>query len=146
MGRRVSERVQAVLFVAVLVAAIAGLYTAAQVLQPPRVQTSVVHSVQLQVDGAAWSIAYGPSTTVNNSAFGLLREASVTLGFPLAYQTYEIPPGVFVLGINGSMNGDGGRYWQYWVNGAYGHVAADHRGLVDGDMVLWRFTIPAEGG
>src|SRR5439155_1089171 len=101
---------------------------------------------RFDVQGEGWSIRYQPVATTNNTAFGILREASVTLGFSLTYVPYEIPKGVFVTGINGSMNGDGGRYWQYWVDGTYGTVAADHKGLGDGDVVQWTFSTPSEGG
>src|SRR5205823_12948729 len=144
--RRPSERVQALTFVAILIAAIAGLYATAQVLQPATVPVASVRSVRLDIDGSGWSIHYAPERTTNNTAFGILLEGSAVLAFSVQYQVYEIPKGVFVLGINGSMNGDGGRYWQYWVNGTYGTVAADHQGLGDGDVVQWTFSTPSEGG
>ena len=146
MVRRLSERAQAVAFVALLVAAIAGLYATAQVMQPAAVPVVAVHSPRLEIAGSGWTIQYAPNRTTNNTAFGLLMEASAVLAFPVQYQMYEIPKGVFVLGINGSTNGDGGRYWQYWVNGVYGVVAADHQGLRDGDSVTWRYLVPQEGG
>jgi hypothetical protein len=142
---RPSERVQALLFVAILIGAIAGLYATAQVLQPAAVPIASVRSVRLDIDGSGWSIHYAPEQTTNNTAFGILLEASAVFDFPVQYQVYEIPKGVFVLGINGSMNGDGGRYWQYWVNGVYGAVAADHQGLRGGDAVGWRYSVPQEG-
>jgi uncharacterized protein DUF4430 len=144
--RRPSERVQALAFVAILIGAIAGLYATAQVLQPAAVPIASVRSVRLDIDGSGWSIHYAPERTTNNTAFGILLEASAVLAFAVQYQVYEIPKGVFVLGINGSMNGDGGRYWQYWVNGVYGAVAADHQGLRGGDAVAWRYSVPQEGG
>jgi opacity protein-like surface antigen len=141
---RLSERVQALIFVAILVAAIAGLYAAAQVLQPAAVPIASVRSVRLDIDGSGWSIHYAPERTTNNTAFDILLEASDELGFSVHYERYEIPNGVFVLGINGSGNGDGGRYWQYWVNGIYGSVAADRQGLHDGDAVAWMYAVPRE--
>jgi len=143
---RASERVQAIVFVAILVTAIAGLYAVAQRSQPPSVPAAEVRLVSLEVEGDGWSIQYRPPVTVNNTAFGILREASATLDFSLTHQLYEVPQGVFVTEINGSANGEGGRYWQYWVNGMYESVAADHRALRDGDTVLWSFSIPQEGG
>jgi Domain of unknown function (DUF4430) len=143
---RASERVQAVVFVAIVIVAVAGLYAVVQALQPASVQALVVRHAKLEVKGDGWSIRYEPVATANNTAFGILREASATLGFSLSFVPYEIPMGVFVTGINGSMNGDGGRYWQYWVDGAYGMVAADHRALHDGDVIQWTFLIPSEGG
>lgn len=146
MAFRASERVQAVLFVAILVGSIAGLYATAQSLQPAAVPRYNVHLVKLAVQGEPWAIDYRPIATANNTVFKLLREASAKLGFSLAYVPYQIPQGVFVTAINGSANGEGGRFWEYWVNGVYGKVAADHQGLQDGDVVLWKFSIPQEGG
>ncbi len=146
MASRLSERRQAILFAAVVVAAIAGLYAATQIIQPAAVQPSVVHAVHLEVTGAGWTISYDAILTANNTVFSLLIEASHTLGFPVAYVPYEIPRGMFVTAINGSVNGDGGRYWQYWVSGAYGDVAADLRVLHDHDSVLWKFVSSVEGG
>src|SRR5436853_5039510 len=143
---RLSERVQAVAFVAILIVAVAGLYAVVQAWQPAAIQTLIVRHARLDVKGEAWSIRYEPAATANNTAFGILREASASLGFSVTYVPYEIPKGVFVTGINGSMNGDGGRYWQYWVDGTYGTLAADHQALHDGAVVLWTFSIPSEGG
>jgi hypothetical protein len=140
------ERWQAVAFTAVLIVAIAGVYAATLATQPAPVTPSVVHAAMLEVQGGSWTIRYRPDVTTNNTAFGILREASERLGFPLAYVPYEIPNGIFVTAINGSTNGDGGSYWQFWVNGDYGTVAADHRALHDGDAVLWTFSVPREGG
>ncbi|TLZ76765.1 MAG: DUF4430 domain-containing protein [Methanobacteriota archaeon] len=142
---RLTERAQAVLFAAVLMTAIAGLTGTAILLQPAPVSVHAVGSVRLDVEGAGWSIRYTPTATNNNTVFGLLLEASAKFGFTVAYITYQIPQGVFVTAINGSMNGDGGRYWQYWVNGAYGTVAADHAALHDHDVVLWNFSASVEG-
>ncbi len=139
------ERWQAVAFTVILIAAIAGLYATTLMLQPASVTPSVVHAATLDVRGASSTIRYRPLTTTNNTAFDLLREASVRLGFPIEYVPYAIPKGIFVTSINGSTNGDGGSYWQYWVNGIYGTVAADHAVLHDGDAVLWTFSVPQEG-
>ena len=145
MVRRLSERQQAVLFAAVLLTAIGGLYAMTQLLQPAPVQVRIVGSPTLDVRGEGWSIRYEPASTINNTAFGILSEASARLGFPLTYATFQIPQGVFVTAINGSVKGEGGRYWQYWVNGVYGDVAADHKPLHDDDVVLWSFSASQDG-
>ena len=145
MDRRLSERQQAVLFAAILLTAIGGLYAITGLVQPAPVQARVVGLPTLDVRGDGWSIHYAPASTTNNTAFGILAEASYRLGFPIAFTTFKIPQGVFVTSINGSVNGEGGRYWQYWVNGVYGDIAADHKALLDDDVVLWSFT-PSQGG
>jgi hypothetical protein len=142
---KLSERVQAAILIGVLVVAIGGLYGLTRVLQPAVVPSFVVHRVGLVVDGGAWSIEYTSLATTNNTAFSLLQEAGDRLGFGVGYQVYEIPEGVLVTSINGSLNGMGGRYWQYWVNDAYGRVAADRMPLADEDTVTWRFDRSYEG-
>ncbi len=140
MVPKLSERVQAVLFVVVLAAAISGLYAYIQLSQPLPVTASGPVRVSLFIDGASWTITYGPLETWNNTAYSLLVEASTKLGFSLQAVHYEIPSGVFVTSINGTTNGQDGRYWQFWVDGAYPQVGADHVALAYGDTVAWRFT------
>jgi len=142
---RLSERQQAIAFAAILIAAIAGLYATTQLLQPVPVRASAVHLVRLVVEGDGWSIQYAPLNTENNTAFGLLLEASAKLAFPVAYVWYQIPQGVFVTAINGSVNGEGSRYWLYQVNGVYPNLAADHQALHDDDVVRWSFSAAQEG-
>ncbi|HEX9341862.1 MAG TPA: DUF4430 domain-containing protein [Thermoplasmata archaeon] len=141
-----NERRQAILLVVLLIPAIAGLYAATQLIQPAPVQPSVVRAVRLEAVGVDWTIVYDAILTTNNTAFSLLMEASHALGFPVAYVPYGVPRGMFVTAINGSVNGEGNRYWQYWVGGAYGDVAADLKPLRDGDTVLWKFVLSVEGG
>ncbi len=145
MARRLSERAQAVIFLVVLAVAIAALYGWAQASQPPPVQATGVNGVSLEVDGAGWTIRYGPVSTTNNTAFGILLEAAHRLGFTLHWMNYTLPAGVFVIAINGTSNGQGGEFWQYWVSGSYGSVAADHAALADGAAVTWRF-LADQGG
>jgi len=142
---KLSEQQKALVFVAALAVAIALLYASIQVAQPGPVASRHVARVSLVVDAGAWRIEYAAATTTNNTVFGLLLEASHRIGFSVQYIRYAIPDGVYVTGINGTMNGRDGRYWQYWVNGVYGDVAADHKEIRDGDAVLWRFTAPQEG-
>lgn len=145
MVRRLAEWHKAVIFVAILSVTVAGLYAYVQANQAPRVQPEGVRGVHLTIDGGDWKIDYGPAETTNNSAFAILMEASKAFGFPVEYIRYTIPDGVFVTAINGSVNGDGGRFWQYWVSGNYGSVAADHAAVHDGDTILWLYTSPREG-
>ncbi len=146
MVRRLSERTQAIVFLVVLCTGLAGLYGWVQASQPRPVPVLQVTGVSLAIDGASWAIQYGPVTTTNNTAFAILKEASQRLHFSLNVTEYSVPSAVFVNMINGSWNGQGGLYWQYWVNGTYGNVGADHYGLSDGSQVLWRFTTNQEGG
>ncbi len=145
MLRKIPERTQAAIFLAVLALAIAGLYAWIQVSQPPAVQAKGVTGVSLVVDGPNWTIRYGPVATTNNTAFGILLEAAQRLPFPLQWVNYTVPSGVFVTSINGTPNGQGGMSWQYWVGGVYGDRAANLYPLQDGNIVTWRFTTDQGG-
>lgn len=144
MPRRVPERVWAVVFLVALALAIAGLYAWVQTTQPAAVQAKEVRGVSLLVDGGAWAIRYGPVTTANNTAFGILLEAARHLRVSLVWRNYTVPEGVFVVSINGTVNGPGGG-WQYWVGTVYGNIAADHYPIADGSNVTWRFTADQGG-
>ena len=145
MARRLSERTQAVIFLVALAVGIAALYGWAQASQPPPVRATGVTGVSLEVDGAGWTIRYGPVSTMNNTAFGILLEAAHRMGFSVHWMNYTLPAGVFVIAINGTSNGQGGEFWQYWVSGNYGSVAADHAPLSDGATVTWGF-LADQGG
>ena len=65
----------------------------------------------------------------------LLAEA----GIPFVSTTYR-GLGVLVTRIGSRKNGDGGKYWQYWVNDRHPDVGADQYVLAPGDVVEWKFT------
>ena len=142
---RLSERHQAILFAVVLAIAIAGTFRVALALQPPEVRSLGPIRASLVVDGNAWRIEYLDVVTTNNTAFGILLEASERLGFDVRWTTYALPAGVFVTSINGTANGAGGMGWQYWVSGVYARVAADRQTIVEDDVVVWRFLVAQEG-
>lgn len=74
------------------------------------------------------------------TVFGLLNEAARANGFAL---DYDNSPrfGVFVKGINGTANTNE-RYWQFYVNGVYGEVAANKAPVKPGDQVEWKYAGP----
>ena len=145
MARRLSERTQAAIFLVALGVAIVGLYSWAQASQAPPVPANQVSGVRLLVDAGSWRISYAPVTTRNNTAFGLLLEASHRFHFAVVYQNYSVPAGVFVISINGTANTAGGSGWQYWVGTAYGDRAANLYPLSNGTIVTWRFTADQGG-
>ncbi len=140
-----SERAQAIILVAVICASIAGLYGYIEATQPTAVRAASVTDVSLVVAGTNWTIRYGPVTTTNNTAYGILIEASQRLHFQVASVHYDVPSAMFVTGINGTANGQNGSFWQYWVDGVYGNVGADHYALANRAQVVWRFTMDQEG-
>lgn len=76
------------------------------------------------------------------TVYSLLKKLSQEKNFEEKTLEYDI--GVFVEMIDGYKNGENNKYWQYWVNGRLGDVAADKKIVESGDAVEWRFEVPLE--
>jgi len=140
-----SQRQQVAIFVAALGVSLALLSAYAQTLQAPPVPPGGAIAASLRVEGGSWSLSYQTNSTRNNTVFSLLVEASERMGFGVRSSRFVVPDGVFVISINGTANGEGGGYWQYWVNGLYGDRAADKREVFSGDVVLWKLDVDRGG-
>ena len=77
--------------------------------------------------------------TASSTAFDVLRAAAELQNVALEYKVYP-GMGVLVTQIGNGKNGDGGAYWQYWVNGAYAQVAADQMAVKAGDKIEWKLA------
>lgn len=126
-------------FVVILAFSIIGLLILSNATNPHVSIPEKPINVSLVIKGEGWAIEYN-ALTKNNTAFSLLIEASQELNFTVDYTKYKIFDSVLVEGINGSKNGKGGLWWQYWVNGNYGEVGSDNKEIKDGDVVEWRFA------
>ena len=137
------ERAKATVFVLIWIVALMGLAVGIQSAQPAPSKAPGPVSLSLSIEGPSWTIPFAAEMQ-NATAFGLLQEANLTLGFELRWVMYGWPyEDVFVTSINGTPN-DGGSnlWWQYCVNGQYASVGAANQGLADGDTVVWRHAPP----
>lgn len=141
--KALSERRMALLLALAIVLSIAGLWAALRVLAPSPVPTGTV-SVTLRIEAAGWTDSYA-ATTTNNTVLSFLLEAATAHDFAVQYHYSELLGASRVTSIGGIRDGVGGLFWLYWVNGVYGQVGADRKGLADGDAVLWRHTSPPGG-
>ena len=140
------ERVKAAVFAAVIVLSAIGLILAAQAFRPQAPALAQGIRLSMTIEGPGWMLTYENNDTRNNTAFLFLLEAAGALHFRVEWTNWSPPySAVFVDAINGARNGDGGRWWQFWVDGVYADTAADLSVLHGGDAVLWRFATP-EGG
>ncbi len=71
------------------------------------------------------------------TAFGLLKNKTEELDITLKTKTYDI--GTMIEAIGDKENGQGGKYWLYYVNGQMPMVAADKNELKSGDKVEFKF-------
>lgn len=79
------------------------------------------------------------ATFDKTTVFDILKEASSSNNLEMKYDDKKYSFGVYIESIDGIKDGSGGKYWQYYVNGALGDVAADKKILKEGDKVEWRF-------
>ncbi len=71
------------------------------------------------------------------TAFDLLKNETEKINMNLKTKTYDI--GIFVEAIGDKENGQGSRYWLYYVNGQMPQVAADKEAINVGDKVEFKF-------
>jgi hypothetical protein len=123
---------------------LALVVVAVSAVQPQPVAPSGPLGAHLVIRGGGWTIDYQAAGTRNNTAFSVLREASIVQGFELDWVDYDWPyEDVFVTSINGTRNnGAANLWWQYCVNGAYADVGALHRAIDEGDVVRWVYAAP----
>ncbi len=135
----------AVLLTIVIAGAISGLWFLLGFFPPVAAPTGPV-SVSLDIEAPGWNLTYAAETT-NRTVLAFLLEAAESEGFAVEWTDWESLGAAKVDSIKGLHDGQGGLYWQYWVNGKYANVAADRYILEVGDHVVWMFTTyPPEGG
>lgn len=140
------ERVKAALFAAVIVIVATGLILGAQAFRPQAPALGHGISLSMMIEGPGWILNYSNPETRNNTVFLFLLEAAQRLHFAVEWTNWSPPySAVFVDAINSARNGDGGRWWQFWVDDVYATTAADLTVLHGGETILWRLTTP-EGG
>jgi hypothetical protein len=143
--RRKKTALETAVFVAVLAIAFSGLWVLAQYIEevdkPEPIDTPI--SITLRID-------YGENTdeynmlTLNNTVYSLLIECAKNQNFSVGYTLWPGYDAVFINAINGSQNGEGDLWWQYYVNDVYGEIGCDKKELFDGDLVEWRFQEPGQ--
>ena len=98
-------------------------------------------SVKMMVLGNGWTlegnlIAYGGDT-----AFSILEVFSNKNRVSFEYTYYEQFDSVLIDSINGDVNGEDGKYWQYYVNEDIPMIGADKYTVSNGDYIEWRFEV-----
>lgn len=79
----------------------------------------------------------------NSTVFSLLKELAEREDFKIETTSYA-GMGILVESINGFKGGTDNKWWQYWINGKLGEVAADKKSVEEGDTIEWRFEVPLE--
>lgn len=71
------------------------------------------------------------------TAFDLLKNKTKELDIALKTKTYDI--GIMIEAIGDKENGQGGKYWLYYINGEAPMVSADKMEIKAGDKIEFKF-------
>lgn len=137
---------QAAALITVIAIAIAGLWVVAEHLKEDNEVEGPEKPIKasLRILGEDWQIEYLEVQTFNNTVYKLLLECSERYDFPIGSTHWEVFDSEFVNSINGTKNGEGGNWWQYYVNDVYGEIGCDRKEIFEGDMIEWRFEEPGQ--
>ena len=104
----------------------------------PAVMPAVVFS--LMIDSGGGDIVTYPDIPLatDRNLFNLMRKVIQEDDQPFAYEEYR-DLGMLVTKIGDKKNGEGNRYWQYWVNNRFAPIAASSYVVEAGDIIEWKF-------
>lgn len=110
-------------------------------LRPAEVPTSIPPSPSISIAIRGVLESETVSIAENTSALAQLRDYATSRNIEV--QTKEFPGmGTLVEKIGPFSNGDGGKYWHFYVNNALAPVGASDYILKDTDIVDWKFIEP----
>lgn len=84
---------------------------------------------------------YEIDASENSTVFSLLEELARRENFDIETDFYP-EMGIFIESIGEAKGGTDNKWWQYWVNGNLGEVAADKKNVKAGDLIEWEFEAP----
>lgn len=84
---------------------------------------------------------YQIDASENSTVFSLLEKLARRENFKIETVFYP-EMGIFVKSIGEAEGGTDNKWWQYWVNGNLGEVAADKKEMKAGDTIEWKFEAP----
>lgn len=98
-------------------------------------------SVKIVIVGDGWRIEDNIFAYDGDTVFSVLEKCSDRNDFSIKYTYYQQFDSTLIDAINNGINGEGGKYWQYYVNGELPTVGCDKYEVSNGDFVEWRFEV-----
>jgi len=100
-----------------------------------RTAPQIENEMGYTVEGSQWSytIPHEEGMTV----LELLESGLGVGGHDIETTSYSF--GILIESIAGVRNGEGGHYWQYYIDGVWVQVAANVQEVFPGDLIEWRF-------
>lgn len=132
--------------VAVLALCLIALSFTGTALQVPEkseiwLEKSDETSVTMIITGNGYTNEYNIIAYNDDTVFSLLERISSKNDFSFEYTYYEQFDSILIDSINNVVNGEDGKYWQYYINGEIPMIGADKYKVSNGDYVEWIFEI-----
>lgn len=80
--------------------------------------------------------------TKNVTVYAVLMQAAERYQFPVNATYHDAYQSHYISMINSVEEGKNYSYWQYYINGEYGIVGADHQIINNDDVIEWKFKKP----
>lgn len=108
-------------------------------VEMPNVIPVEIESVFVLInDGSGDPKEFMLEVSTSTTAFDLLQEASLTAGFAIESREYDF--GVLIEAINNKRNGQGDKYWFFYVNSELLQLTPDKVTVNPGDKIEFIFT------
>ena len=122
-----------------IVAGAVGIYFFTQPAVVPE-STAEAGLFSLVIDyGDSSSVYEDISFEAGETLFLATQRLADANGLAFEYGDYG-DMGMLITGLGSRRSGEGGAYWQYWVNGLYAQVGASAYQLQNGDRIEWKLT------
>jgi hypothetical protein len=108
--------------------------------EPPKINSDVINT-KLIIDYGNGHIDSYNIKIGNATVFSVLMQASREYNFTVGAKYYDQYQSHYIYSIN-SVNEGNNNFWQYYLNGNYGTVGADHQSVKNNDCVEWKFQEP----
>jgi hypothetical protein len=100
-------------------------------------------SVKVVILSDGWKIEDNIFAYEGDTVFSVLEKCSTRNHFSIKYTYYEQFDSTLINSINNAVGGEGGKYWQYYVNNGETPpmVGCDKYEVSNGDSIQWRFEL-----
>jgi len=98
-------------------------------------------SVTIVIHGDGWTVTDHVVVYAGDTAFSVVKRSAERHALAFKYTYYASFDSTLIDQIGDTANGNGGKYWQYYVNGELAMVGCDKCEVSNGDSVQWRFEL-----
>lgn len=97
-------------------------------------------SIMFDYGDGTFDVVRGVSFSDGDSVFDAVLAAAEDGDIEVEYEDYGEELGAFITSIHGFGGGEGGAFWQYWINNEYQNTGMSSTFAMPGDAILLKLT------